>query len=537
MTKQQAFDYIIAGGGTAGSVLAGRLSEDPSVRVLLLEAGRSDRHPFIHVPAGFAKLTAGPFQWGYSSVPQEHGNGRRIPLAQGRVLGGGGSINAQVFTRGVDGDYDGWANEYGAEGWSAADVRPYFVRSERNNRLAGPRHGTEGPLGVSDLASPHPLSRDFVKAGQEFGLPYSNDFNGDRQEGIGFYQTTTYNGRRCSAAVAYLGGGARKRPNLVVRTHVTVSRIIVTDGRATGVEVIENGTRHRCLARREVLVASGAFGSPKLLHLSGIGDPADLAAAGVETVHALPGVGKNLQDHCDLDIIYELKDSGSLDRLNRVRPATAIAGLEYLAFRSGPLASTVVEAGGFSFGDPNEASPDLQFHFLPAAGVEAGIGSVRPGYGATLNSYFVRPRSRGTVRIASADPTVAPLIDPNYLADERDLEMAVVGVEQSREIMAQPSMARNIRKEHIGDGSPVRTKDELVRFVRNFGRTSYHPVGTCAMGVKDDSVVSPRLQVHGLQGLRVIDSSIMPRIVSSNTQAPTVMIAEKAVDMIREDAR
>lgn len=532
MNHDDVYDYVVAGGGTAGSVLAGRLSEDPEVRVLLLEAGRSDRHPLIHVPAGFAKLTAGPFQWGFTSVPQRHGNGRRIPLPQARVLGGGGSINAQVFTRGVPDDYDAWASTYGCEGWSADEIRPYFIRSEQNMRLSAPYHGTSGPLGVSDLADPHPLSRAFVQAGQEFGLPYNSDFNGADQWGIGFYQTTTRHGRRCSAAVAYLKP-ARKRPNLTVRTHATVARVLLSDGRATGIETIEKGATRRYTASREVIVSAGAYGSPQILQLSGIGDPEDLAAAGIETVHALPGVGKNLQDHCDLDIIYELNTYQSLDRLGLVRPATAIAGMQYLAFRSGPLASTVVEAGGFSYANSDENTPDLQFHFLPAAGVEAGIAAVQPGFGATLNSYFLRPRSRGTVRAASRNPLDAPLIDPNYLADDYDLEMGVAGLQQSREIMSQPSMAPLVKAEHLAGGEKLATKDDYVRYVRAYGRTSYHPVGTCRMGTGDDSVVSPRLTVHGIDGLRVVDSSVMPQIVSSNTQAPTVMIAEKAVDMIR----
>jgi choline dehydrogenase len=374
-----------------------------------------------------------------------------------------------------------------------------------------------------------------VQAGQEFGLPYNRDFNGAEQLGVGFYQTTTRNGRRCSAAVAYLKP-ARKRSNLTVRVNVTVSKVVIKNGRAVGVQAIEGGVVRSYSAWREVIVASGAFGSPKLLQLSGIGDPADLAAAGIDVLHALPGVGKNLQDHLDLDIIYELTEDHSLDRFNRVRPATVLAGLEYLAFRSGPFASNLVEAGGFSRANKEEKTPDLQFHFLPAARSEPGITSLRPGFGATLNSYFLRPRSRGTVRIASSDPTVPPLIDPNFLADDYDLEMTIAGVQQSRQIMEQSSMDAFIRKEHIGDGSPVTTRDQYVNFVRSYGRTSYHPVGTCAMGTTDDSVVSPRLKVYGLEGLRVVDSSIMPRLISANTQAPTIMIAEKAVDMIREDA-
>jgi choline dehydrogenase-like flavoprotein len=374
-----------------------------------------------------------------------------------------------------------------------------------------------------------------VQAGQEFGLPYNSDFNGAEQHGVGFYQTTTRNGRRCSAAVAYLKP-ARKRRNLTVRVNVTVSKVVIKQGRAVGVQAIEDGVARTYSARREVIVASGAFGSPKLLQLSGIGDPADLAAAGIDVIHALPGVGKNLQDHLDLDIIYELTDDHSLDRFNRVRPATVMAGLEYLAFRSGPFASNLVEAGGFSYANKDEKTPDLQFHFLPAARSEPGIATLRPGFGMTLNSYFLRPRSRGTVRVASSDPRRQPLIDPNFLADDYDLEMTIAGVRQSRQIMGQSSMASFIKAEHLGDGSRVESRDEYVNFVRSYGRTSYHPVGTCSMGTTDDSVVSPRLMVHGLEGLRVVDSSIMPRLISANTQAPTIMIAEKAVDMILEDA-
>ncbi|WP_413798115.1 GMC family oxidoreductase [Streptomyces iranensis] len=531
MTRDHEFDYVIAGGGSAGCVLANRLSADPDIRVLLIEAGRQDRNPLIHVPAGFAKLTAGPYEWGFRSRPQEHCDGRVIPLAQGKVIGGGGSINAQVFTRGAHEDYDHWAEAHGCAGWSFRDVLPYFLRSEDNSRLSAPLHGNGGPLGVSDPANPHPLSMAFVRAGQEFGLPFNADFNGESQYGVGLYQNTTRGGRRCSAAVGYLRP-VRKRPNLAVRTGHLIGRVLLDGRRATGVETISGTARHRFRARREVILCSGALGSPKILQLSGIGDPDDLRAAGVEVLHALPGVGKNLHDHCDLDIIYELNAYQSMDRLSRVRPATLAAGIEYAAFRKGPLASTVVEGGAFGYGDRAATAPDLQFHFLPAAGVEAGIAAVRPGYGCTLNSYFVRPRSRGTVRIASADPARPPLIDPNYLADDYDLDMSVEGVRQSREIMAQPSMARHIRAEHLAGGRKLDSKDDYVRFVRGHGRTSYHHVGTCAMGDSDSSVVSPDLKVHGLSGLRVADSSVMPRIVSSNTQAPTVMIAEKASDLI-----
>jgi choline dehydrogenase len=526
------FDYVIAGGGTAGCVLANRLTKDRSVRVLLLEAGPSDRNLLIHLPIGFAKLTSGPYEWGYRTAPQAHCNGRKIPIAQGKVIGGGGSINAQVFTRGTPGDYDGWARDFGATGWSFAEIQKYFIRSEDNDRFSLPWHGTGGPLGVSDIPDPHPLTRAFVKAGMEFGLPYSGDFNGPDQYGVGIYQTTTRRGRRCSAAQGYLGP-ARKRENLVVRVDEAVTRIVLDRKRATGVEAVRDGTVVRYGARREVIVAGGAIGSPKLLQLSGIGDPADLRAAGVEVLHPLAGVGKNLHDHCDLDVIYELKKYQSMDRLGRVRPATLAAAIEYALFLNGPLASTLVEGGAFSYADPTQPTPDLQFHFLPASGAEAGIAAVRTGYGVTLNSYFLRPRSRGTLRIASADPTRAPIIDPNYVASDPDLEMSAEGLRQSREIMAQPSMTRHIKAEHLAGGETVKTRDDYLRYVRAHGRTAYHPVGTCAMGTADASVVGPDLRVHGLDGLRVVDASVMPRLTSSNTQAATVMIAEKASDMIR----
>lgn len=532
MRVAEEYDYVIAGGGTAGCVLAARLSEDPSVSVLLIEAGRADRNPLIHAPAGFAKLTSGPFDWGLSTEPQKHAEGRRIPYAQGKVLGGGGSINAQVFTRGTPADYDGWAQRHGAEGWSFADVLPSFRKAERNARLSGPLHGSEGPAGVSDQVNPHPLSLAFVRAGQEMGLPYNSDFNGERQVGVGIYQSTTWNARRASAAVAYLAP-ARGRRNLTVLPRACAVRLRFTGRRAIGVDVVQRDAVRPVTARREVIVSAGAIGSPKLLQLSGVGDPEHLKSIGIDVVVPSPGVGRNLQDHCDLDIIYTLKRKSGLDRLARVGPASAWAVARYLMTRTGPLASTVVEAGAFTHGDPDDPEPNLQFHFLPAAGVEAGVRGVKPGFGVTINSYFLRPESRGTVLAASSDPRVAPRIDPNYLATERDVAMSVEGVRQSRELMSQSSMAREIAAEHIGDDIPLRTSDDYIRFVRAFGRTSYHPVGTCAMGSGGDAVLDPQLRVRGAFGLRVVDASVMPAIVSSNTQFPTIMIAERAAELIR----
>jgi choline dehydrogenase-like flavoprotein len=526
-----SFDYIIAGGGTAGCVLAARLTEDPTVSVLLLETGKSDTHPFIHVPAGFAKLTAGPFQWGYQSQPQKHARNRVIPLAQGKVLGGGGSINAQVYTRGVPEDFDEWANRDGCTGWDSATMLEYFKKSEDNERLSGKYHGNDGPLGVSDLANPHELTQAFVKSGQQMGLPYNSDFNGESQLGVGYYQATTRNGRRCSTAVGFLHQ-ANGRKNLKIKVKTSVVKILMVKNRAVGVAVLDGSKIIDFKARKEVIITAGAFGSPKLLQLSGIGDPADLKAVGIDVKHSLVGVGKNLQDHCDLDIVYSINKKISMDRMDGVNLNTAKAGLEYLMFKRGPLASTVVEGGMFSYANENEKTPDLQFHFLPAAGVEAGIGATKKGLGVTINSYFLRPRSRGTVRIAASDPSVAPLIDPNYLAEEYDLESTIVGLQQMREIMHQPAISKYITQEHLAGGKKLNNKDSYIDFVRSFGRTSYHPVGTCAMGISNESVVTPELKVYGIEGLRIADSSVMPRIVSSNTQATTVAIAERAADLI-----
>ena len=531
MSNNNSYDYLIVGGGTAGCVLAARLSENPDVSVLLIEAGKRDRHPLIHIPAGFAKLTAGPYEWGFSTGPQQHCRDRAIPYAQGKVLGGGGSINAQVFTRGAPEDYDRWSERYGCSGWSFSEVQRHFVRSEGNDRLSGPWHGTDGPLGVSDLPELHPLTEAFIEAGKQAGIPETDDFNGESQFGVGAYQITNRNRKRCSTAAGYLKP-VEDRPNLTMELQSQVLRLILDDNRVVGVETQGDGgtTTHR--ADREVLMTAGAINTPKIMMLSGIGDPSAMGDLGIDTTVASPYVGQNLQDHCDLDIVYSLKDKLSVDRLLQIRPESALALLRYAFGRRGPLTSTVVEGGAFTFGDEAAPTPDLQFHFLPAAGAEAGITATMPGYGCTLNTYFVRPHSRGSVQLASTDPAVQLRIDPNYLAEDYDVEVSIEGIRQMREIMTQPAFSRYIEAEHHPGTSYGNTKDELIRYARDFGRTAYHPVGTCAMGSGDASVCSPDLKVRGAEGLRVCDASVMPDLVSSNTQAATVMIAEKASDLI-----
>ncbi len=530
MTKA-GFDYIIVGGGSAGCVLAARLSEDPAATVLLLEAGGRDNHPLIHMPVGFAKMTTGPHTWGFETVPQAHANNRKIPYAQARVIGGGSSINAEIFTRGHPSDYDRWANEEDCENWSFKDVQPYFLKSEGNAVLSGDWHGTEGPLGVSNVPDPQPMTRAFLRSCQELGMPLISDFNGPDQAGCSVYQTTTRNARRCSAAVAYLKP-VKDRPNLTIETGCLVERIDFQGTRATGVTYSHGASSKVATADSEVIVTSGAIGSPKIMMLSGVGPADHLQAIGIDVVHDLPGVGSNLNDHFGIDIVAELTGHFSLDKYNKWHWA-ALAGLEYLAFKSGPITSNVVEGGAFWFSQDTMDVPDLQFHFLAGAGAEAGVPSVPKGTsGITLNSYNSRPKSRGTVRLSSSAPSASPLIDPNFLSEPEDLKTSVEGVKISRDIFSQPSLQKFIREIRYPDTS-ISTQADLEAYARQFGRTSYHPCGTCKMGQDEMSVVDTGCRVHGLDGIRICDSSIMPSLIGSNTNAPTIMIAEKASDMIR----
>jgi choline dehydrogenase-like flavoprotein len=522
-------DYVIIGGGSAGCVLAARLSEDPGVSVTVLEAGPRDTNMYIHLPVGFFKMTAGPLIWGYETAPSKETANRKMVYPQARVLGGGSSINAQVFTRGCPEDYDAWEREEGCTGWSYHDILPYFRRSEGNDTFGGEHHGTEGPLGVSSQ-SPHPLTRIFVRAAQEAGLPFNADFNNGHQAGAGFYQVTTRKGKRSSTAVSYLRPAAG-RTNLSVRTDIHVSRILIENGVAVGVEIIENGRAETVRADREVILSAGAIGSPKLLMLSGLGPADQLRKVGVDVVRDLPGVGQNLQDHMDVDVLAELSGSHGIDRYKK-RHWQAAAALEYALFGKGPIASNIVEAGGFWWGDREEKTPDIQFHFLPGAGVEEGIGSVPGGNGCTLNSYHVRPRSRGSVTLQSSDPRKPPVIDPNAFSEPYDLERAADGIMISRDILSQPAFKPFVKRIHVPDDS-VRSRKDYMEFARQHARSAYHPVGTCRMGMDEDAVVEPNLKVRGIQGLRVCDSSIMPRLISSNTNAATIMIAEKAADLIK----
>jgi choline dehydrogenase-like flavoprotein len=528
----KGFDYVIVGGGSAGCVLAARLSEDSSATVCLVEAGGRDTNPLIHMPVGFAKMTTGPLTWGLVTAPQRHANNREIPYAQARVLGGGGSINAEIFTRGHPSDYDRWEAE-GAEGWAFKDVQKYFLRSEGNSILSGEWHGTDGPLGVSNLPSPNRTSLAFVQSCQEIGMPYNPDFNGAMQEGAGIYQTTICGNRRCSAAVGYLKP-VLGRKNLTVITGALVLRVVFQGTRATGVEYALKGAVQVAGAASEVIVTSGAIGSPKLMMLSGVGPAAHLRQHGISVVQDLPGVGQNLTDHFGIDIVAELKGHESLDKYNK--PHWAVwAGAQYFLFNSGPVTSNVVEGGAFwySNGPGSEPKPDLQFHFLCGAGAEAGVPSVpKSSSGVTLNSYTLRPKSRGSVTLRSADPKDTPIVDPNFLAEPDDLRCSVEGVKISREIFSAPSLQKYIKVIRFPDET-VRSLADFEAYARQYGRTSYHPVSTCRMGKDEMAVVDPALRVRGIDGLRVCDSSVMPSLIGSNTNAPSIMIGERAADLIR----
>ena len=524
-----AFDYIIIGGGSAGCVLANRLSEDSSVRVLLLEAGPRDWHPFIHMPAGLAKLVGKKgVNWDYDTAPEPQLDNRVLWWPRGKVLGGSSSINAMCYIRGVPADYDDWA-AHGAVGWDWDSVLPYFRRSEGNTRGADALHGGDGPLCVSDLRYSNPLSRAFIEAGQQIGLPHNTDFNGPRQLGVGLYQVTQRDGARCSAAVAYLHP-AMKRPNLVVRAGAMASRITFDKGRANGVTCSHLGRAFHFEATREVLLCGGAINSPQLLMLSGVGPAAELRRHRIEVVHDASGVGANLQDHLDICTLQHSTRRVTYDRVSDLK----IAFDYFLRGRSGAGSSNIAEAGGFARSRlaPDDRA-DIQFHFVPAMLDDHGRHRLA-GDGYTLHACFLRPRSRGRITLVSNRAADKPRIEANYLSDAEgfDLKMMVECAKVSREIFAQKAFDA-YRGAPIFPARTDLSDAELADFIRAKAETVYHPVGTCRMGSDDASVVDPQLRVRGVDGLRVVDASVMPALIGGNTNAPTIMIAERAADLIR----
>jgi choline dehydrogenase-like flavoprotein len=522
------WDYIIVGGGSAGSVLAARLSEDPHTRVMLLEAGPRDWHPFYAIPAGFAKMTKGIGSWGWQTVPQRHMRDMQIRFTQAKVLGGGSTVNAQIYTRGHPLDYDEW-RQAGCTGWSYEDVLPYFRKAEDNDTWDNRWHGKGGPLGVSQPSAPLPICEAYFAAAGQMGIPTNRDLASETPEGVGYYQLTQRNVRRSSASRAYLDP-VRRRPNLAVTTGAQVLRIVVDKGRAVGVELGGHGIIR---ANREVILSAGAIGSPRLLQLSGIGPADHLTDLGIPVVLDQPGVGANLQDHLDLFVIAECSGPYTYDRYAKPH-WSLVAGLQYLMTRKGPVASSLFETGGFWWADKSARSPDIQFHLGLGSGIEAGVAAMPQG-GVTLNSAFLRPRSRGTVRLASADPLAPPLIDPNYWEDPYDRAMSIEGLKLAREIMRQDALKPFIMAERL-PGPDVRTDEDYIAYACAHAKTDHHPAGTCRMGTDPGAVVDPQLRFNGIEGLRVVDASIMPQVVSSNTNAATIMIAEKASDLIRAAA-
>ena len=519
------YDYIIVGGGSAGCVLAARLSEKADVTVLLLEAGGSDHNFLFHWPAGFAKMTKGIASWGWSTTPQKHMQNRVLRFTQAKVIGGGSTINAQIYNRGNALDFNEW-RQLGCEGWSYEDVLPYFKRSEDFEHDANDYHGKGGLLGVSYPRATLPICEAFFAAAGETGIPRNYDHNGASQDGIGYYQLTQKNARRSSTATGFLNP-AKGRKNLTVKQNAIVRRLIIKSHRIIGVELIDNQIHH---ADREIILTSGAIGSPKILMQSGIGPADHLNSTGLKPLHDLPGVGSNLQDHLDLFVISECTGDHTYDKYGKPHWA-ALAGLQYLLTKTGPVASSLFSQGGFWYADENARSADIQFHFGLGSGIEAGVAKMKNA-GATLNSAYMRPRSRGTVRLASNDPNAAPLIDPNYWADPYDKEMSLKGLRLAREIMNQNALKPFIKSEHL-PGANLKTDEELFNYACANAKTDHHPVGTCKMGHDEMSVVTPDLKLRGLEGLRICDASIMPRIVTGNTNAATIMIAEKAADMIK----
>jgi choline dehydrogenase len=523
----KAYDYIIVGAGSAGSVLANRLSAKPDVTVLLLEAGGSDKSLFVRMPAGIANLAGPRFNWGYETAPQKAMNGRRMYQPRGRLLGGSSSINAMIYMRGQPADYDHW-RQLGNSGWSYDDVLPVFKKAERNERLHDEFHGQDGPLNVAERPYTNPLSHVFVEAAQQAGVPFNPDFNGAVQLGCGLFQVTQKNGERWSAARAYLHPAAARK-NLTIVTKAQATRVLIENGRATGVEYVRRGKRYKVRVAREVALAGGGINSPQLLLLSGIGPADELRALGVKVALDLPGVGKNLQDHLNVNILRRTTRPVTLDGKDAGLASLAVA-LQWALFKTGPGTTNVAEAGAFITSNLGAATPDIQYHFIPAQVIDHARTKL-DGHGITLHACCLRPRSRGEIRLASADPLQPAVIDPNYLAADYDLKILIDGIRRGREILAAPAFRPWLGEERF-PGAAAQSDAELTAFVRATAETEYHPVGTCKMGNDAMAVVDERLRVRGIEGLRVIDASIMPTVVSGNTNAPVIMIAEKGAEMM-----
>lgn len=522
------FDYIVVGAGSAGCVVANRLSANGANSVLLLEAGGPDKAKEIHIPAAFAALFKSENDWAYETEPQEHMNNLKLFWPRGKMLGGSSSINAMIYQRGAPADYDGWA-KMGNEEWGWEDVVPFFKKAQNQERGGNNMHGVGGPLNVADLREANPMSHAFVRAATEAGYRGNSDFNDGEQEGFGMYQVTQKRGSRNSAAVAYLNP-ALKRSNLTAETHAQVTRLTIENGKCTGVDFTQNGQAKSATANIEVVLCGGAINSPQVLLLSGIGPGDHLQEMGIETKIDLPGVGQNLQDHLASMVTYHTKQKNSL------AGAETLGNLaKYILFKKGMLTSNVGESGGFVRLNPDSPAPELQFHFAPAFFVRHGFENPtendKPMHGLTIGPTLVKVKSRGHIQLKSNDPLAYPEIQPNYLSHEDDLNILVEGIKIARALAEQPALSPYLGDPYLPSAA-VQTDDEIIDHIRANTQSLYHPTGTCKMGVDPMAVVSPELKVHGIQGLRVADASIMPEIVNANTNAPSIMIGEKCADMM-----
>jgi choline dehydrogenase len=531
MTETIEADFIVVGAGSAGCVMAARLTEDPATRVVLLEAGGQDDNRWIHIPLGFGKTFADPtVNWCYETEPDPGANGRRIFWPRGKVLGGSSSINGMVYIRGQHEDFDLW-RQMGCAGWSATDVLPYFKRAEHQVRGPDPWHSTGGPLVVSDVADKHEIPEAFIRACNDLGYPTNPDFNGATQDGVGYHQTTTTNGKRCSTAKGYLHP-VMDRPNLRVITGALAQRITFAGRRATGIDFVQDNLPHTVRARREVILCGGAINSPQLLLLSGVGPQEQLAAHGIDAVQHAPGVGQAMQDHYSAPIKLKCRYPITVNDVMQSNLKKLRTGLEYYLLRRGPMAAISSQVALFARTRPELATPDIKMS-ISIFSADRPQDGLHPWSGFTIIVYQLRPESRGEIRLKSANPQDPPAMIPNYLATETDRRTITDGLMLGRRILATPHMQHYVTEEFL-PGPAVVTDAQMLEHARNCGSTVFHPTSTCKMGIDTMAVVDPELRVIGTEALRVVDASVMPTVVSGNTNAATIMIAEKAADLVRQ---